>query len=129
MAREIPDEAAALLTGEPLVAHFATCHDGKPHVAPLWYNYRDGTVEIVTTGRKLANIRQNPRVALSVQKAEGGHPQWRVSVRGTADVVEDEEEGREMLHRINRRYDVEDDAWSENTPVRIDVGSVDYWVY
>lgn len=129
MTQEVPDEAATRLTSEPLIAHLATCREGNPHVAPLWYNYRDGTVEVVTTGEKLANIRQNPRVALSVQKAEEGHPLWGVSIRGTADVIEDEEAGREILRRINRRYHVEDDAWAENTPVRIDVGSVDYWEY
>jgi PPOX class probable F420-dependent enzyme len=129
MPTEVPDKAAALLTSEPLIAHLATCHDDRPHVAPIWYNYRDGAIEIVTTGRKLANIRRNPRVALSVQKAEDGHAQWAVTVRGTATVIEGEAEGKEMMRRINRRYDAEDDAWSENTPVRIDVGSVDHWGY
>lgn len=129
MAQDIPDEAEALLTGEPLVAHLATCHDDRPHVAPLWFNYRDGVVEIATTGRKLANLRENPRVTLSVQKAEGGSPEWGLSARGTATVVEDGDEGRSIIRRINHRYGTEEDAWSENTPVRIDVGSVDYWEY
>jgi PPOX class probable F420-dependent enzyme len=129
MSRAIPDEAETLLTGEPLVAHLGTSHDDRPHVAPLWYAYHDGYVEITTTGRKLANIRRNPRVALSVQKDENGHPQWGVTLRGTATVVDDEADAREILHRINRRYDADDDAWSENTPVRIEVGSVEHWRY
>lgn len=129
MARNVPERAAELLTSEPLIAHLGTCHDGKPHVAPLWFNYRAGAIEIATTGRKLANIEQNPRVALSVQKDVDGHAQWGVTVRGTATVVEDDEEVEEMLRRINRRYGTDDDAWSENTPVRIDVGSTEYWEY
>ena len=129
MSESIPDEAESLLTSEPLIAHLGTCHGEKPHVAPLWYNYRDGAIEIATTGRKLKNLEQNPRVALSVQKDEDGHPQWGVSVRGTAEVIEDEEESEAALRRINRRYGVDDDAYSENTPVRIDVGSVSYWDY
>ena len=109
MSDTVPPEAEALLTSEPLIAHLATCTENDPHVAPLWYNYRDGHIEIVTTGQKLANIRANPRVALSVQK--------------------DEDRIRAATRRINRRYGVEDDAWSENVYVRIEIGSLDYWEY
>ncbi len=126
---DVPDEAEELLTSEPLVAHLGTCRDGKPHVAPVWYRYDDGVVEVAIAGRKLANVRENPRVALSVQKDEGGRARWGASIRGTATVIDDEDEAGEVLKRINRKYDADDDAWSENTPVRIDVGSVDYWTY
>ena len=129
MSRTVPAEAEELLTSEPLIAHLGTCHEDSPHVAPLWYNYRDGDVEIVTTGRKLANIRRNAHVALSVQKDEDGHPQWGVTLQGTATVVEEEADGEAMLRRINRRYGAEDDAWAENTPVRITVDSAQYWTY
>lgn len=129
MTRDVPARAEELLTSEPLMAHLATSHDDRPHVAPIWYVYRDGAVEIATTGRKLANVRRNPRVALSVQKDEDGHPQWGVTLRGTATVIEDEADARDTLHRINRRYGTDEDAWSENTPVRIDVGSAECWEY
>lgn len=130
MARNVPERAAELLTSEPLIAHLGTCHDGKPHVAPLWFNYRAGEVEIATTGRKLANIEQNPRVALSVQRDVDGHAQWGVTVRGTATVVADDDEADELFRRLNRKYGADDDAWAdENTAVRIDVGSVEYWEY
>lgn len=129
MSGDVPAEAEALLTSEPLIAHLGTCHDDVPHVAPLWFTYRDGTVEIATTGRKLANVRRNPRVALSVQKDEDGHPRWGMTLQGTATVIDDEAERRAALRRINRKYGADDDAWSENTPVRIDVANVDYWEY
>ena len=129
MAQDVPEEAEALLTSEPLIAHLGTCHENRPHVAPLWYNYRDGAIEIATTGRKLANIRRNPRVALSVQKDEDGHPQWGVTLQGTASIIDDAEESRAALHRINRKYGTDENAWSENTPVRIDVHTAEYWEY
>lgn len=141
MGETVPDEAAALLTSEPVVAHLATCTGGRPHVAPLWFRYvgsgddaetpsdddRD-VVEVMTTGRKLADLRENPRVALSVQHDEDGHPQWRVVLRGTATVVEDQDETRAANRAINRKYSADDpDAWlEENTLVRIAVGSVSY---
>ena len=107
MGVTVPDEVAQLLTDEPVVAHLATCRDGRPHVAPLWFRYVGLTdvpddqsdedrevIEIMTTGRKLADLRANPRVALSVQQDEDGHPNWRVVLRGTATVIEDADETR-----------------------------------
>ena len=130
MTDTVPPEAERLLTGEPVTAHLATCADGRPHVAPLWFHYADGVVELVTTGRKLANVRENPRVSLSIQKAEGGVPEWTVTLLGTATVVDDEVATREANRRINRRYGVPEDAWEdENTLVRIDVGSASYRTY
>ena len=129
MSEIVPDEVERLLTSEPLVAHLATSTDGRPHVAPLWYRYDDGVVEIMTTGQKLANLRKNPWVALSVQK-DDGHPSWMVTLRGTATVIEDEETNREQNRKLNRKYGAEDDAWAEeNTLVRIDVSSASYKIF
>lgn len=129
MTDAVPAEAEALLTDEPIVAHLATCVDGRPHVAPVWYAYADGTVEVLTTGRKLANVRANPRVALSIQEDEGGRTEWMVALRGTATVVEDEAATRAATGRINARYGAEETAWPENVLVRIDVGSATYKRY
>ena len=132
MGETVPADVESLLTDEPLVAHLATCHDGKPHAAPLWFRYAgDDVVEIMTTGRKLADIRQNPRVSLSIQTDEGGHPEWMVTLLGTATVVEDADANREANRQINRKYGADDpDDWlAENTLVRIDVGSATYRRY
>lgn len=126
---EVPPEAEELLTGEPVVAHLATSVDDKPHSAPLWYRYEDGTIEILTTGVKLDNIRKNPRVSLSMEHDTEGIPEWMVTVRGTATIVEDEDEIQAANTRINRKYGVEDEAWSENVLVRVDIGSLAYRTY
>ncbi len=125
----VPAEAAFLLESEPLMAHLGTCRDGRPHVAPVWYRYADGVVEVVTTGRKLANIRANPFVALSVQADDNGEARWMVSLLGTATVVEDEAASQEAARRINAKYGAEPDAYDINTLVRIDVGSASYKTY
>ncbi|MFP8951848.1 pyridoxamine 5'-phosphate oxidase family protein [Natrialbaceae archaeon A-arb3/5] len=125
----VPPEAEQLLEDEPLMAHLGTCLEGRPHVAPVWYRYEDGRVEIVTTGRKLVNIQENPRVALSVQAADEGDPQWMVTLLGTATVIEDEERTTAARRRINDKYGAEPDAYAENTLVRIDVGSASYRTY
>lgn len=129
MSDVLPDEVKDRLTSGTHVAFLGTCHAGNPHVAPLWYNFYDGHLEIATTGRKLANIRENPRVSLAIQQDHDGHPEWGLVIQGTAQVIESEGVGRDILRRINRRYDVAEDAWSENTPVEITPGTVQHWTY
>lgn len=129
VTRSVPPAVERLLTSEPLMAHLATCADGRPHVAPVWYVYDDGVVEISTSGRKLRNLRANPRVALSIQKDVDGNPRWTTTLLGTATVVEDEDAFAETNRRINRKYDAPQDAFPRNTLVRIDVGSATYRTY
>lgn len=127
---EIPTAAARLVTGAREMAHVATCRDDRPHVAPVWYRYDDGEVEIVTTGRKLSNLRANPRVAVSIEQSTDGDPDWTVTLLGTATVVDDEDATATANRRINRKYGAPGDAWAgENTLVRIDVASATHHRY
>jgi len=126
---DVPPEVAERLTAEPLTAHLATCRDGRPHVAPVWYLYDDGVVRVVTTGRKLADVRENPYVSLSVEKSERGIPEWTTTLRGTVTVIEDRDAFETVNGRINRKYGIEEGAWEENILVRIDVGSASFRVY
>ncbi|MFC4357441.1 pyridoxamine 5'-phosphate oxidase family protein [Halobium salinum] len=126
MTDPVPDAVADLLADARSLAHLATCRDGRPHAAPVWFHYDadDEAVELVTTGRKLSNLRANPRVSLSVAREREGMPEWSVTLLGTASVVEDADATRAANRRINRKYGVDEDAWAgENTLVRVDVGS------
>jgi len=129
MADVVPPEVESLLTDEPVVAHLATSVDDRPHSAPLWFRYEDDLVEILTTGIKLDQLRENPRVSLSMERDEGGIPKWMVTLLGTATVVEDEAATRAANRRLNEKYGVDDDSWQENTLVRVEVGSVAHHVY
>lgn len=119
----VPTEVENLLDGAKVMAHLATSVDDRPHVAPVWYWYDAGKIEIVTTGRKLKNIRQNPRVALSIQKDVAGETEWMVTLQGTATVLEDAEETAAATRRINAKYDAPEDAWTGNVLVRIDIAT------
>ena len=80
----------ARIRDAPLSAHLATSVDDRPHVAPVWYGYRDGTLYAITGGRKLENARRNPRVAVSIEGTDGdGGVEWGVTLLGRATVVED----------------------------------------
>lgn len=119
----VSEEATTLVDGARVMAHLATSVDDRPHVAPVWYKYEDGIVEIVTTGRKLANIRRNPRVALSFQKDVDGRTKWMVTMLGTASIVEDEQATRSVTRQINEKYDAPTEAWDENVLVRVEIAT------
>ena len=72
---QVPDEVEQLIEGKPHVAHLATSVDDRPHCAPVWYRYKNGGIEITTTGQKLENIRKNNKVALSLQSSDQGIPE------------------------------------------------------
>lgn len=100
----------SLIGGESHIAHLATSTDDRPHVAPVWYGYEDGVVSVVTGGRKRANARQNPRVAVSIQQDADGVPEWRVVLRGTATVIDDVDAINRAARWIYPKYIGEDEA-------------------
>ncbi|MFB6074017.1 MAG: pyridoxamine 5'-phosphate oxidase family protein [Haloarculaceae archaeon] len=127
----VPSSVEDVLAEGREMAHVATAVDDRPHVAPVWYRYEDDTVEFVTGGKKLENIRENPRVAVSIEHSEDGHGQWHVVLFGTARVITDEEELWAGRTRLFQRYRGRDPSLAEDGEppealVRVEVGSVSY---
>ena len=94
--------------------------DGFPRLVPIWF-IRQGD-EILFTPRGpsvfLANIRRDPRVALSID--EEPLPYRKVTVQGTARIVHDvgaDDEWRELYRTIAKRYVPADaaDAYVDGT--------------
>lgn len=121
---ELPEEVGQLIENERHVAHLGTVHGNRPHVAPLWYRYDGQVIEIATTGRKLNNLRENSKVALSIQSSENGMPDWRVTVLGSAQVIDDDAESKAGRARIHEKYGIDPEAFLENVLVKIAIGSV-----
>jgi nitroimidazol reductase NimA-like FMN-containing flavoprotein (pyridoxamine 5'-phosphate oxidase superfamily) len=105
----VPTAVEELIADTRVSAHVATSVDDRPHVAPVWYVYDDGVLSFVTSGRKLENIRRNPRVAVSIERAEEGSVEWSVTLLGTATVVEAEERVGPVADRIFEKYDSDED--------------------
>jgi nitroimidazol reductase NimA-like FMN-containing flavoprotein (pyridoxamine 5'-phosphate oxidase superfamily) len=105
----VPAEVEELITGARLSAHVATAVDDRPHVAPVWYVYEDGVLSFVTSGRKLENLRRNPRVAVSIERAAEGSVEWSVTMLGTATVVESEARVNPVADRIFEKYDSDEE--------------------
>ncbi len=100
------------------VAHIATAWDTQPFVTPTNYYYDEPQHRLIfhsnLTGRLRANIGQNDRVCAEISEMGRYLPsnialefsvQYRsVMVFGTARVLEDREEQRQMLHLLIDKY-------------------------
>ena len=81
-----PEEMNAYLD-ETHVAHLATLRrDGSPHVTPLWYQYENGNLYLITEGSlvKARNIKRDSRVAVSISTDQ--EPYKYVLLEGNAEV-------------------------------------------
>lgn len=118
-------DTESLIADASLSAHLATSAENRPHVAPVWYDYHDGHLRVLTGGKKLDNVERNPRVAVSIERAGGPDIEWSLTLLGTAEIVNDPERVREVSKRINAKYRGEDEAGdtSGGTMIDIEIGS------
>jgi PPOX class probable F420-dependent enzyme len=102
------EEWKAFLTAEPpRTGKLATIRkDGRPHVAPIWYDLDDdGSSIVFTTGAetlKGKSIRRDPRACLCVDDERP--PFSFVIIDGKADISEDLDEMLVWATRIGGRY-------------------------
>ena len=98
-------ESLAFLLERPRTAKLATVRaDGRPHVAPIWYDL-DGEIVVFTTWHtsvKGANIRRDPRVSLCVD--DDAPPFAYVLFEGVASLSDDLAALRHWAARIGGRY-------------------------
>lgn len=85
------------------VAHLATVRpDGRPHLTPIWYMEEDGKVYMISGpgAVKFRNVRQNPRVSLSI--ATDQRPYKYVILEGIGKLTKDNL--AQVAERICVRY-------------------------
>ncbi len=105
MRQFTPAEVHSFLLEKPRPAKLATVRaDGRPHVAPIWFDL-DGEALMFTTGGasvKAANLRRDARVCLCVD--DDTPPFAFVLVEGTVTLSDDLEALRYWATRIGGRY-------------------------
>jgi len=101
----------------PIVARVATSFKDTPHVAPVWFNVKDGALWFSTFSgsKKVRNIAKNPKVAVCIDVADPGETKY-VILEGRAEAVTGEAKQDHL--RIYRKYMSEEaletanvDAW------------------
>lgn len=100
-------DVRAFLTGLPArTGKLATVSaDGRPHVAPVWYDLDDDGSLVFNTGAstvKGRNMRRDPRVSFCVD--DDRPPFSFVIVEGLADLSDDLDDVRRWAGRIGGRY-------------------------
>lgn len=100
------DEWQAFLRSPVRTATLATTRkDGRPHVAPIWYDLDDDGTIVFNTGADTVKghaIRRDGKVALCVQDDQP--PYSFVTIEGDAHWSEEPDELRRWAARIGGRY-------------------------
>ena len=94
--RALPARPAQLAT---------TRADGRPHLAPVWFDVDDDQTLVFTTGARTVkgrNLSRDPRVALSVD--DDRPPFAFVVVEGRAELSDELARVRQWAGRIGGRY-------------------------
>jgi PPOX class probable F420-dependent enzyme len=102
------NDAARQLIESGALGHLVTVNDdGSPQVSVVWVGIEGDelvTAHLMASQRKLANVRRDPRVAVSFE-GTGTNPigmQDHLVVHGRARIVEGG--GPELLHRLAQTY-------------------------
>jgi PPOX class probable F420-dependent enzyme len=106
MTRRMTDEEyrSFLLDGTRTAILATVRADGRPHLAPIWFDLEGDTI-VFTTGEntvKGRNMRRDPRVSLCVDEDEP--PFHFALIEGTADLANDDPDLLYWATRLGGRY-------------------------
>jgi PPOX class probable F420-dependent enzyme len=78
---------------------------GYPHAIAMWYVIEDGCALMTTYAKsqKAVNVRRNPKVALVVESGTTYDTLKGVLIRGTAELIDDEETCLSVLMRVHEK--------------------------
>jgi PPOX class probable F420-dependent enzyme len=100
--------------------------DGAPHVVPVCYVLEDGKLYFGSgkDGRKVQNVRANPRIAVTVDLYSDGWAHLKgVMLQGTAAVIERGPRFRKVRALLYRKYPQypDDAALDESDSVVVEI--------
>jgi len=106
------EEALAFLESEKTVICATNGHDGFPHLMPLWYVVRDGTLWAWTYAKaqKTKNLERDPRATLQVEAGESYEQLRGVMLECDVTVHRDVDLLREFGLELYARYAEVDDG-------------------
>ena len=104
--RMTDEEALTFLAGEKTVICATNGHDGFPHLMPLWYVVRDGTLWAWTYAKsqKTKNLERDPRATLQVEAGEAYDQLRGLMLRTRAVLHRDEATVLGFVEELAARY-------------------------
>ncbi len=105
-ARDLTGDEIDALIADNFVATLATVGDGQPYAVPFIYGYEQGIFYgVLSPGRKVRNIEQNPNVCVTIVQTEDNARRWRsVVATGKASWVEGVLNLGHALNTIRKQY-------------------------
>ena len=100
-------QAAALLIEQRIVTCATLGRDGWPHLMPLWYVVRDGTLWAWTYAKsqKVRNLERDPRCTLQVEAGDAVYSELRgLMIRAEAVIHRDPETVAGVGAELAERY-------------------------
>ena len=100
------EEAAAFLDQERTVVCATHGKDGWPHLMPLWFVVREGTLWAWTFAKsqKTRNLERDPRATLQVEAGEEYQELRGVMLKCEVELVRDPDRVADLGLEIFRRY-------------------------
>jgi PPOX class probable F420-dependent enzyme len=104
--RMTDEEALAFLDEEKTVICATNGHDGFPHLMPLWFVVRDGTLWAWTYAKsqKTKNLERDPRATLQIEAGERYEELRGLMLRTEAHIHRDEATKRGFVAELAERY-------------------------
>lgn len=105
-ARPLTDEEVSGVIARNFIGVLSTAADGQPYAVPLIYGFDDGAFfAVLSPGRKVRNIEQNPNVCVTIVETEDMGKRWKsVVATGTASFVDEDAALEKALDAIRRQY-------------------------
>ena len=104
--RMTDEEALAFLDEQKTVICATNGHDGFPHLMPLWYVVRDGTIWAWTYAKsqKTKNLERDPRATLQIETGESYDQLRGLMLRTEAVLHRDEDTILGFVEELAGRY-------------------------
>jgi nitroimidazol reductase NimA-like FMN-containing flavoprotein (pyridoxamine 5'-phosphate oxidase superfamily) len=112
-------DSRKLLTSNKSLARIATVNgNGSPHVVPVWFLFKNGSIYIPTPLRtlKARNVRISPQISIVIDQYEGKLAAKGMLIKGKARVITGEESSR-INYLIHKKYmereKLREEKWKE----------------
>lgn len=94
------------LSGVHLARVATVRKDGRPHVAPVWYLWEEGVLyfESAQDSVKARNLKNDPRLAVTIDVTAGGMRLLYVIMEGSATLIEERSAAKQIARKIYARY-------------------------
>jgi len=104
--RMTDEEVLAFLDEQKTVICATNGHDGFPHLMPLWYVVRDGTIWAWTYAKaqKTKNLERDPRATLQVEAGEAYEQLRGLMLRTEAVIHRDDATKLAFVEQLAARY-------------------------